>query len=137
LHSSSCRIFLRLCRWRQYIPQKLHLNFNRLHGIIFQKTVLLATTAVRTKRFWLRTHEDFLSLVTLFCSIFAKRKHLGITLPKMCWLLCLKSKLSISNKLLVYTVILKPIWTYGIQLWAQLPSPTSKYWNASKGKSCA
>jgi hypothetical protein len=28
-----------------------------------------------------------------------------------------KSKLSIINKLLVYKVILKPIWTYGIKLW--------------------
>jgi hypothetical protein len=49
--------------------------------------------------------------------IFAKRKHLGITLSKMYWLLGRKSKLSISNKLLAYKVILKPIWTYGIQLW--------------------
>jgi hypothetical protein len=32
-----------------------------------------------------------------------------------CW--AVKSKLSISNKLLAYKVILKPIWTYGIQLW--------------------
>jgi hypothetical protein len=28
-----------------------------------------------------------------------------------------KSRLSMSNKLLLYKVILKPIWTYGIQLW--------------------
>jgi hypothetical protein len=49
--------------------------------------------------------------------IFAKQKHLGITLSKMYWLLGCKSKLSISNKLLAYKVILKPIWTYGIQLW--------------------
>jgi hypothetical protein len=28
-----------------------------------------------------------------------------------------KSKLSVNNKLLIYNVILKPIWTYGIQLW--------------------
>jgi hypothetical protein len=28
-----------------------------------------------------------------------------------------KSKLSINNKLLIYKVILKPIWTYSIQLW--------------------
>jgi hypothetical protein len=28
-----------------------------------------------------------------------------------------KSKLSTSNKLLIYKTILKPIWTYGIQLW--------------------
>jgi hypothetical protein len=28
-----------------------------------------------------------------------------------------KSKLSTSNKLLIYKTILKPIWTYRIQLW--------------------
>jgi hypothetical protein len=28
-----------------------------------------------------------------------------------------KSKLSTNNKLLLYKAILKPIWTYGIQLW--------------------
>jgi hypothetical protein len=28
-----------------------------------------------------------------------------------------KSKLSTSNKLIIYKAILKPIWTYGIQLW--------------------
>jgi hypothetical protein len=49
--------------------------------------------------------------------IFAKGKYLGITLSKMYWLLGHKSKLSISNKLLAYKVILKPSWTYGIQLW--------------------
>jgi hypothetical protein len=48
--------------------------------------------------------------------IFAKRKQLEITLTKMHWLLGRKSKLSTSNKLL-YKTILKPIWTYGIQLW--------------------
>jgi hypothetical protein len=35
----------------------------------------------------------------------------------MYWLLGRKSKLSIDNKLLIYKVILKTIWTYGIQLW--------------------
>jgi hypothetical protein len=35
----------------------------------------------------------------------------------MYWLLGRKSKLSISNKLLIYKAILKPIWMYGIQLW--------------------
>jgi hypothetical protein len=34
----------------------------------------------------------------------------------MCWLLGRKSQLSLSNKLLLYKTILKPIWTYGIQL---------------------
>jgi hypothetical protein len=35
----------------------------------------------------------------------------------MYWLLGHMPKLSINNKLLIYKVILKPIWTYGIQLW--------------------
>jgi hypothetical protein len=35
----------------------------------------------------------------------------------MYWLHQCKSKLSTSNKLLIYKTILKPIWTYGIQLW--------------------
>jgi hypothetical protein len=49
--------------------------------------------------------------------IFTKRKELGNTLTKMYWLLGRKSKLSTSNKLLMYKTILKPIWTYRIQLW--------------------
>jgi hypothetical protein len=49
--------------------------------------------------------------------IFAKRKQLGITLTKMYWLLGRKSELTTSNKLLIYKAILKPIWTYGTQLW--------------------
>jgi hypothetical protein len=48
--------------------------------------------------------------------IFAERKQLGITLTTMYWLLGRKSKLSTSNKLLIYKTILKPIWTYRIQL---------------------
>jgi hypothetical protein len=35
----------------------------------------------------------------------------------MYWLLGRKSKLSTNNKFLIYKVIYKPIWTYGIQLW--------------------
>jgi hypothetical protein len=35
----------------------------------------------------------------------------------MYWLLGRKSPLSLSNKLLLYKTILKPIWIYGIQLW--------------------
>jgi hypothetical protein len=35
----------------------------------------------------------------------------------MYWLLGRKSQLSLSNKLFLYKTILKPIWTYGIQLW--------------------
>jgi hypothetical protein len=50
-------------------------------------------------------------------SNFIKKKQLGLTLTKMNWLLRRKAQLSITNKLLLYKTILKPIWTYGIQLW--------------------
>jgi hypothetical protein len=63
---------------------------------------------------YLGLHLD--TRLTCHKHIFAKRKHLGITLSKMYWLLGRKSKLSIINKLLAYKVILKPIWNYGIQL---------------------
>jgi hypothetical protein len=28
-----------------------------------------------------------------------------------------KSKLSVENKLTIYKAILKPVWTYGVELW--------------------
>jgi hypothetical protein len=40
-----------------------------------------------------------------------------MTVTKMYWLFERKSKLSTSNKILIYKAILKPIRTYGIQLW--------------------
>jgi hypothetical protein len=67
-------------------------------------------------------HVKYLGLhldcrLTWHTHIFAKRKQLGLSLTKLYWLLGHKSKLSTNNKLLIYKVILKPIWTYGIQLW--------------------
>jgi hypothetical protein len=45
-----------------------------------------------------------------------------------------KSKLSISNKLLAYKVILKPIWTYGIQLWGSASISIIKILERFQGK---
>lgn len=49
--------------------------------------------------------------------IFTKRIQLGLKLNSLYWIVGRKSQLSLENKLLVYKTILKPIWTYGIQLW--------------------
>jgi hypothetical protein len=49
--------------------------------------------------------------------LFTEQKLLGVTLTKLYWLLGRKSQLSLSNKLLLYKTIPKPIWPYGIQLW--------------------
>jgi len=46
-----------------------------------------------------------------------KRKQLDLKLRNLYRIIGRKSQLSLENKLLVYKVILKPVWTYGIQLW--------------------
>jgi len=45
-----------------------------------------------------------------------KREDLGLRYQQMYWLLGRNFSLTICNKLLLYKLILKPIWTYGIQL---------------------
>lgn len=49
--------------------------------------------------------------------IITKRKQLGLKFQKMYWLMGKASQLSTENKILLYKSIIKPIWTYGIQLW--------------------
>jgi len=49
--------------------------------------------------------------------ITTKRKQLDRKLRNLYWIIGRKSQLSLENKLLVYKVILKPVWTYGIQTW--------------------
>ena len=51
----------------------------------------------------------------LIC-VLRKRKQLDLKLRNLYWIIGRKSQLSLENKLLVYKVILKPIWTYGIQI---------------------
>lgn len=50
-------------------------------------------------------------------NIFTKRRHLGLKYNKLHWLLGKRSQLSLENTLLIYKVIFKPMWTYGVQLW--------------------
>jgi hypothetical protein len=49
--------------------------------------------------------------------IIHKRKQLDLKTRKILWLLGRTSPLSLENKLLIYKTTLKPVWTYGIELW--------------------
>ncbi|GBP88608.1 RNA-directed DNA polymerase from mobile element jockey [Eumeta japonica] len=49
--------------------------------------------------------------------IWTKRKQLDCELMNMYWLIGCKSQLSDASKMTIYKTILKPVWTYGIQLW--------------------
>jgi hypothetical protein len=51
-------------------------------------------------------------------NIATNRKQLDLKLRKLYWLNGRKPQLSLENKLLVRKAILKPICTYGVQLWA-------------------
>ena len=46
-----------------------------------------------------------------------KQKHLKLKTNKMHWLLGPRSELSLENKVRLYKAVLKPVWTYAIQLW--------------------
>lgn len=49
--------------------------------------------------------------------IVTKNKQLRLQYRRMYWLIGRRSPVSLESKLLIYKTILKPIWTYGIQLW--------------------
>jgi len=46
-----------------------------------------------------------------------KREQLKLRFREMFWMLRANSRLSLENKRLLYIMILRPIWTYGIPLW--------------------
>jgi uncharacterized protein YeeX (DUF496 family) len=46
-----------------------------------------------------------------------KRDKLNIKFRKMYWLLGRNSELSVHNKLTLYKQVIRPVWSYGIQLW--------------------
>jgi hypothetical protein len=46
-----------------------------------------------------------------------KRDELNIKFRKLYWLLGRNSELSIHNKIILYKQVLRPVWSYGIQLW--------------------
>ena len=46
-----------------------------------------------------------------------KRKQIDIKTKEINWLIRKKSHLSIENKFLIYKAVIKPIWSYGIELW--------------------
>lgn len=79
--------------------------------VTFYNTFIQNTTTVK----YLGMHLD--KSLTWSDHIKAKRKHLDLKVKKMYWLFKSGSGLSLENKLLLYKVIIKPIWTYGIVLW--------------------
>ena len=49
--------------------------------------------------------------------VLKKKQELNIKFRKFYWLLGRNTELSVKNKILIYSQILKHVWTYGIELW--------------------
>ena len=46
-----------------------------------------------------------------------KQTELNLKYKKLKWIIGRNSKVTTANKLLIYNQIIKPVWTYGSQLW--------------------
>ena len=60
---------------------------------------------------------NFYRRVTWKAHVTAKRKQLDLKAGEIKWIIGSHSPLSLENKTLIYKTILKPVWTYGIELW--------------------
>jgi hypothetical protein len=71
---------------------------------------------INTRRI-LNMQFTFCAILTWKTHIKAKRCQLQLKLKNTSWLINARSQLSLDSKLTVYKAILRPIWTYGIELW--------------------
>jgi hypothetical protein len=47
-----------------------------------------------------------------------KKQQIVLKTKELNWLIGRKSKLSLENRILIYKAVIKPIWTYGMELWS-------------------
>lgn len=104
-------------KWKMKISEtkSQHITFTLKHGtcppVTFNDTPLPQVDDVK----YLGMHLD--KRLTWGKHIKTKRKHLTLKFNRLYWLLGRQSRLSVENKLLIYKVMLRPVWTYGVQLW--------------------
>jgi hypothetical protein len=107
--------WLKLWRMRANESKSTHITFTpRRDGcpaVYLNRKIIPQETTVK----YLGIHLD--RRLTWKQHIHNKRKQMGLMLQRMYWLIGRKSKLALTNKLLIYKIILKLIWTFGIALW--------------------
>jgi hypothetical protein len=103
--------------WKIKINQakSVHITFTTKHSLCPPVTMNNVRIPMQTAAKYLGLHLD--QRLTWSTHIKTKRQQLNLKLRGMYWLVGRKSKLSLRNKLLLYKCVLKPVWTYGIQLW--------------------
>jgi hypothetical protein len=106
-----------LNRWRIHVNTDKSANINFTTRNIQTPPLLLNNDPIPQKKEvkYLGLHLD--TKLTWRAHITAKKRQLNIQTRKLQWLIGRQSKLSLRNKIIIYKVILKPVWTYGIELW--------------------
>jgi hypothetical protein len=87
------------------------LRKNQCPPIFFNNILIPESSSIR----YLGMHMD--KKLTWREHIVKKRKQIDLKFKQLYWLLGRKSPSSLENKVLVYKVAIKPMWTYGIELW--------------------
>ena len=103
-------------RWRMQVnhAKSVQVTFTTRKHACLPLTFNNAPIPVATEAKYHGLHLDH--RLTWHAHIQAKRRQLDIKFRQMLWLLGRNFKLSL-YKLLLYKVVLKPIWSYGVQLW--------------------
>lgn len=106
-----------LHRWRIKIntAKSVNITFTLRKGqcppVLINNTELPIGNTVK----YLGMHLD--QKLTWKVHITKKRKQVKLKVKELHWLIGRKSPLTLNNKLLLYKSIIKPIWTYGIEIW--------------------
>lgn len=79
--------------------------------ITLNRTIIPQTKTVK----YLGMHLD--ARMTWKKHIKTKIEQIRLKRRTMYWLTCKNSRVNMNNKLLIYKSIIKPIWTYGIEIW--------------------
>jgi hypothetical protein len=104
-------------RWKIAInPTKsAQVTFTTRKAICPQVSINNSPVPIKEEIKYLGLHLD--KQLTWRKHIKAKSRQLALKLRTMGWLMDRTSQLSLENKITIYKTILKPIWTYGIELW--------------------
>ncbi|KAL7295768.1 hypothetical protein TKK_0010819 [Trichogramma kaykai] len=111
-----------LSKWRVKVnvDKSAHVTFTLRRETCPQVFLYGSPIPVSDQVKYLGLHLD--RRLTWRAHIWSKRKQLGLKLRSLYWLIGRNSALSLENKVLIYKAILKPIWTYGCQLWGRAAS---------------
>ena len=114
-HLNSLQNWMEQWRIKVNPAKSSQITFTTRRAICPQVSINNIPIPIKQEVKYLGLHLD--EKLTWRTHIKAKRKHLELKIRNMNWLINKKSELSLENKIIIYKTILKPVWTYGIELW--------------------